>query len=215
MTHDSRLMAHGSCLKALGSRLMAHDQENLALGPGAWGTQRQIFLGHEPWAMSHGPISINNRWMNRWLLTLFFFRSLPWGFVPAFPPLIDMQPVIVIGMQSVECCIVCEHQQLIAPVRWLWLALVATKTNVRLRETTMHTKETPDRPKSRTGLRPSAPGEFNWWWSEEIRYEHMCKYGPPLHFIEISTHVNLPLVIDLPVTIGATTEQMSDVKVFP
>ena len=44
------LMVHGSWLKAQGSCLMA--EENLALGPRSWGTQRQISLGHEPWATS-------------------------------------------------------------------------------------------------------------------------------------------------------------------
>ena len=40
--------AHGSCLKALGKRLMAHGQETLGARAGAWATQRQIFLCHEP-----------------------------------------------------------------------------------------------------------------------------------------------------------------------
>ena len=35
-------MAHGSRLMGHASRLVAQCQEKLALGPGAWGTQRQI-----------------------------------------------------------------------------------------------------------------------------------------------------------------------------
>ena len=78
MVHGSWPNAHGSCLKALGSRLMAHGQEKFDAGsprPGPW---RQIFLGHEtwslshepwgmshePWAMSHEPLTINDRLSN-------------------------------------------------------------------------------------------------------------------------------------------------------
>ena len=50
----SWFMAQGSCLKAHGSRLVAHGHENnVARGPVA-GALRQVFLGHEPWALSHG-----------------------------------------------------------------------------------------------------------------------------------------------------------------
>ena len=52
------LKADGSCLTAQCSWLMA--KKNLVLGPGAWGTQRQIFLGHEPWALSHTPCAMSH-----------------------------------------------------------------------------------------------------------------------------------------------------------
>ena len=46
MAHGSRLMAHASRLVAQGSWLMA--KKTPALGLRAWGTQRQIFLDHQP-----------------------------------------------------------------------------------------------------------------------------------------------------------------------
>ena len=60
MVNGSWLMAQGSWLMPQGSRLKAHGswlmaKKSLALGPGAWVTQRQIFLGHEPWALRHEP----------------------------------------------------------------------------------------------------------------------------------------------------------------
>ena len=66
-------MVSGSCLKARGLRLMAHGQEKIGARARAWGTQRQIFLGHEPWAtslqawaLSHEPLIIHNRLINEW-----------------------------------------------------------------------------------------------------------------------------------------------------
>ena len=57
LAQGSRLMAHASRLVFQGSWFMA--KKKLALGLGAWGTRRQIFLGHAPrdtsleaWAMS-------------------------------------------------------------------------------------------------------------------------------------------------------------------
>ena len=70
------LMVTGSWLMAQGSWLIPQDswlkaKNKLALGPGALGNQRQNFLGlgprasrHEPWAMSHKPLAIHNRWIN-------------------------------------------------------------------------------------------------------------------------------------------------------
>ena len=53
--HGSRLMAHASRLVTPGWWLMAkkiwlvaHGQENLARGPGAWGAPRHFALGCEP-----------------------------------------------------------------------------------------------------------------------------------------------------------------------
>ena len=53
-------MAHGSRLMPHASTPVAQGQENLALGPGAWGTQRQIFLGLEPRALSHEPRAMSH-----------------------------------------------------------------------------------------------------------------------------------------------------------
>ena len=47
MAHGSRLLAHAS-----GSWLKAHGQEQFGARARDWGTQRQIFLGHGPWATS-------------------------------------------------------------------------------------------------------------------------------------------------------------------
>ena len=46
MAQRTWLMPKGSWLKAHGSWLMA--KKNLALGPGAWGSQRHMFLAQEP-----------------------------------------------------------------------------------------------------------------------------------------------------------------------
>ena len=48
MAHGSRFMAHGSWLKA-------HGQNKFGARARAWVTQRHIFLGHEPLALSHEP----------------------------------------------------------------------------------------------------------------------------------------------------------------
>ena len=52
ISHDSRVYFSGSGLKARGSRLLAHGQEKMGARAQAWRTQRQVFLGYEPWAMS-------------------------------------------------------------------------------------------------------------------------------------------------------------------
>ena len=59
MAHGSGLKAHGSCLKARGSMLMAHGRENLARGPGAWGTPLHLLLGHQARALSHEPLGLS------------------------------------------------------------------------------------------------------------------------------------------------------------
>ena len=51
MVGGSWLMAQGSWLMLQGLWLQAHGswpKKNLPGGPGAWGTPRQVFLGHEP-----------------------------------------------------------------------------------------------------------------------------------------------------------------------
>ena len=45
MAHGSWLKAHGSCLKAW---LKAHGRNEIGARARAWGTQRQLLLGHEP-----------------------------------------------------------------------------------------------------------------------------------------------------------------------
>ena len=52
---------------------MAHDQENVALGPGPVGPSAKFFLAmsHEPRAMSHEPSTIDNRWIIFKLASLF------------------------------------------------------------------------------------------------------------------------------------------------
>ena len=55
MVDGSWLMAQGSWLMHQGSWLNAHGQENLSLGPGPGGAQRQIFLGLEQRALRHEP----------------------------------------------------------------------------------------------------------------------------------------------------------------
>ena len=54
--------------KRLNRFLSSHAKETLALGPGAWKTRRQGFLGleprvlrHEPGALSHEPLTIKNQ----------------------------------------------------------------------------------------------------------------------------------------------------------
>ena len=82
-------MVNGSWLKAYASRLVAQDHEKLALGPGAWGTQRQICVSwnHEPWSMSLEPWTINNRWINKlfdYILLVLAIRHYPLN-VPYHP----------------------------------------------------------------------------------------------------------------------------------
>ena len=48
-------MAWGSCLKARGSRLMAHGQKKFALGAPGPPPSATFLFGHEPWALSHEP----------------------------------------------------------------------------------------------------------------------------------------------------------------
>ena len=55
MDHGSRRMAHASKLGALASWLMSKK-----IWPKAWGTQRQILVGHEPWALSHEPWAMSH-----------------------------------------------------------------------------------------------------------------------------------------------------------
>ena len=69
-------MAHGSCFKARGSRLVALGQEKLGARAQGLESPRQIFRGHEPWATSREacamivepwaiePLTINNRLIN-------------------------------------------------------------------------------------------------------------------------------------------------------
>ena len=56
MVGGSWLMAPGTWLRPQGSWLTA--KKNVALGPGAEGTQHQMFLGLEPWGMSFEPWAI-------------------------------------------------------------------------------------------------------------------------------------------------------------
>ena len=65
MVHASWLKAHGSCLKARASRLMAHGREKI--GAGSPGPQRRFFVGlelgalrHEPGTLTHEPLTIDN-----------------------------------------------------------------------------------------------------------------------------------------------------------
>ena len=65
----------------------------------AWGTQRQIFPGHdpwalshepwgmshEPWAMSHEPLTSNNRWINELFDYSLYVLSIIQEFTRKFP----------------------------------------------------------------------------------------------------------------------------------
>ena len=73
-------MAPGPWIMLQGSWLKAHGQEKTGARARAWGTQRHIFVGHEPLALSHEPwgtsheppstnhepLAINNRLINCW-----------------------------------------------------------------------------------------------------------------------------------------------------
>ena len=67
MAQASWFMPQGSCLKV-------HGLEQNGIGGRAWGTQRQVFRGHEPWAgaLSHEPLTIKNQLIDELFEYLFW-----------------------------------------------------------------------------------------------------------------------------------------------